>query len=124
MYITIQQASKLFDIKVKNLQNLYYIDKKNARDDRFKMIDGILHVKKDFKALYAKELESLWFKALEIEPCEKSLCSIIARKVDKSTNTIYMYIRNFKFKNTNVAKEVIKALKDYIQTHPSLFEVA
>jgi len=124
MYITIQQASKLFDIKVKNLQNLYYIDIKNHRYDRFKKIDGVLYVEENFKALYAGELETLWFKALEIEPCEKSLCSIIAKKVNKSTNTLYMYIRNFKFKNTNVAKEVIKALKDYIQTHPSLFEVA
>lgn len=124
MFIPIQQASKLFETKVKNLQNLYYIDVKHGRFDRFKKIDGVLHVEKNFKALYADELESLWFQALEIESCEKSLSRIIASKLNKPVNTVYMYIRNFKFKNELKAKEIISVLRAFIQSHPSLFEVA
>lgn len=118
MFMTLDAASKLYDIPKKYLLNLYYADRDSGRDDRFVLIDGVVMVHEDYLCPHKSEMEALYFQALETTGGnEKAIAKTIAKKTGKDINTVYMYLRNFKFKNYAFAHTVMHILKEFIQTH-------
>lgn len=102
----------------KLLQNLYYRDVKSGRGDRFHKVGDELYVHVEYLCPHRAELEELYFIALESSSGnEKELAKFLAKKTNKRVNTIYMYLRNFKFKNYEFARRVRDSLCEFIQTH-------
>lgn len=118
MLMTLKQASKVYDIPKKYLLNLYYTDRDQGRTDRFIVEDGVIKVCDDFKCPHREDIENLFLRALEsTSGNEKAIAKLIAEKTGKKINTVYMYLRNYKFKNHIFAQQVMNILKEYINTH-------
>lgn len=118
MYLTLSQASKMYEIPRKHLLNLYHADKEKKRIDRFMVENGVIKVHEDYLCPHRVEIETIYLKALETTSGnEKEIAKAIARKTGKEINTVYMYLRNFKFKNHLFAQKVINILNEFIATH-------
>lgn len=118
MYMTLKMASKVYDIPTKCLLNRFYEDKKQGRCDRFIVENGVIQVHEDYLCPHRQDIEALYLQTLETTSGnEKEIAHIIARATGKDINTVYMYLRNFKFKNYEFAQTVMSILRDYIATH-------
>ena len=118
MYMTLDDAARFYGIPKKHLQNLYYEDVAHKRDDRFTIEQGVIKVHEEYLCPHRKDIEALFFRALEsTSGCEKTIAKEIAKRTGKEINTVYMYLRNFKFKNHLFAHQVITILKEFISTH-------
>lgn len=118
MFLTLKEASLMHDIPRKFLLNLYYADKEKGRTDRFIVEEGVIKVHQDHLCPHRVEMEALYIQALETTSGnEKEIAKTIAKKTGKEINTVYMYLRNFKFKNHEFAHKVMSILKEYIATH-------
>ena len=118
MYMTLNQAAKFNEIPKKYLLNLYYADKAHNRNDRFVVENGVIKVCDDYLCPHRSDIEELYLQALETTSGnEKEIAHIIAKKTGKELNTVYMYLRNFKFKNHTFAQTVMSILKEFITTH-------
>lgn len=118
MFLTLEQATKMYDIPKKHLLNLHHADKLSGRTDRFMVENGVLKVHEDYLCPHRIEIENIYIQALETTGGnEKAIAKAIAKKTGKEIHTVYMYLRNFKFKNPEFAKTVMSILKEYIQTH-------
>lgn len=116
--MTLDSASKLYGIPKKYLLNLYYADRDTHRADRFILENGVIKVHEEYLCPHKSEIEALYFQALETTGGnEKAIAKTIAKKTGKDINTVYMYLRNFKFKNHIFAHTVMSVLKEFIQTH-------
>lgn len=119
-FIPLTSCGRYFDITKKDIQNLFYIDRKNARDDRFFIKDGELQVHPNYKCPHFDMISELYYEAVSVASSEKDVAKFISRRTGKNENTIYFYFRNFKFKNPDFARIVIKLLKIFIKQN-SLF---
>lgn len=120
-FIPLGSCGRYFDITKKDIiQNLFYIDRKNARDDRFFIKDGELQVHPNYKCPHFDMISELYYEAVSVASSEKDVAKFISRRTGDSENTIYFYFRNFKFKNPDFARIVIKLLKIFIKQN-SLF---
>lgn len=118
MYLTLEQAAMSYGICKKQLLNLYYTDKALGRCDRFIVEDGIVKVHEEYLCPHRSDIEALYYQALEsTSGNEKAIAKTIAKCTGKDTNTVYMYLRNFKFKNHIFANTVMNILKEFIQSH-------
>ena len=118
MYLTLDQASKSYDITKKQLLNLYYADRDKGRDDRFIVEDGVVKVHEEYLCPHRSDIEALYFVALEsTNGKEKTIARTIAKRTGKDIETVYRYLRNFRFKNHIFAHTVMSILKEFIQTH-------
>lgn len=122
MYVKLNDAALINEITKKQLQNLFYHDRDTGRTDRFVMEEGELKVHVDYLCPHRAEIENLYIQALETSSNEKEIARIIAKKTGKKVHNIYMYLRNFRFKNAKFAALVIDALKEYI-SHNNLFYI-
>lgn len=114
--VSLEMAARLNNSSKINLQKLRSYDKRNGRNDRFfgQLVD------EDYPSPLKGEAERYYFSALAVSNNEKELARYIAKRTKKKTNTVYMYFRNFKFKNQDFTKKVIGLLDDYIREN-SLF---
>ena len=119
-FIPLGSCDRYFDITKKDIQNLFYVDRKNARNDRFIVQDGELKVHPNYKCPHFDTISELYYEAVSVASSEKDVAKFISRRTGKSENTIYFYFRNFKFKNPDFARIVIKLLKIFIKQN-SLF---
>lgn len=118
MFLTLDQAIRMHYIPRKSLLNLYHSDKKSGRTDRFIVENGVVKVHQDHLCPHRVEMEMLYLQALETtHGKEKEIARTISKKTGKELNTVYMYLRNFKFKNYAFAQTVMNILKEYIETH-------
>ena len=107
MYLTLDQASKSYDITKKQLLNLYYADRDKGRTDRFMIEDGVVKVHEEYLCPHRSDIEALYFVALEsTNGKEKTIARTIANRTGKDIETVYRYLRNFRFKNHIFAKNL------------------
>lgn len=118
MFTTVEVICDLNQKSKKTLLNLYYQDKRTGRSDRFKLENGTLKVNINYLYPHREKLEKLYFIALQtVSGNEKALARIVAKALSKNEWTVYMYFRNFKFKNPKFAKQVIRVLKKHIKNN-------
>jgi len=118
MYLTLDKAAMGYDITKKQLLNLYYTDRDHGRTDRFIVEGGVVKVHEEYLCPHRSDIEALYYQALEsTSGCEKAIAKTIAKRTGKEINTVYMYLRNFKFKNHIFAHTVMTILKEFIQSH-------
>ena len=118
MFITLERASFLYDLPKRHFLNLFHEDKKHGRDDRFIIENGVIKIHEDYLYPHRREIEELYIQALETtHGIEKDIAKVIAKKTGKGIHTVYMNLRNFKFKNYLDAKEVIAILKEFIRNN-------
>ena len=116
--MTLAQASKHYGIPRKHLLNLYYRDKATGRCDRFRVEDGVVYIHEEYLCPHRHDIEELYMRALESTNGEEmAIAKEISKRTGKNVNTVYMYLRNFKFKNHIFAQTVIDILKEFIQAH-------
>lgn len=119
-FISLNAGASYFNTTKKDILNLSYLDKKSGRDDRFILKDGVLLMHYNYKCPHFDELCELYFKAVEVSKSEKEISRFISKRVGKSEHCIYHYFRNFKFKNPDFARIIIRLLQIYIKQN-SLF---
>lgn len=118
MYLTLEQAAMSYGICKKQLLNLYYTDRDHGRCDRFIVENGIVKVHEEYLCPHRSDIEALFYQALESTSGEeKPIARVIAKRTGKDVNTVYFYLRNFKFKNHIFAHTVMNILKEFIQSH-------
>lgn len=119
-FIPIEDLARDLDIPAKNILNLFSRDKKVGRDDRFIFKDGKVLVHQNYKCPHYDDICKLYYSALIVAQNEKEVARFIADRTGKSEQSVYFYFRNFKFKNPDFARVVIKLLKIFIKQN-SLF---
>lgn len=115
-FLSLDQACEYFEKSRVSFQNLSYSDRAKGRADRFRRgADGALYVHPEYLAPHARECEELFFKACECADSEKAVARYIARKSGKKPWSVYMWLRNFKFKNPDFAAKVSVWLREFIK---------
>lgn len=120
-YIPIEQMAELDEVKLSSLKTLRYKNTK-GNDIRFKNIDGKIYIHQDYKAMYRREVEDLYYKAIIVAGNENKLATDLSKMLNKKKDTVQRYFIRFTFKQVEVASEIAAALKTYI-TQNSLFQM-
>lgn len=120
-YIPIEQMAELDEVKLSSLKTLRYKNTK-GNDIRFKDIDGKIYIHQDYKAMYRREVEDLYYKAIIVAGNENKLATDLSKMLNKKKDTLQRYFIRFTFKQVEVASEIAAALKTYI-TQNSLFQM-
>lgn len=117
MLVSLEECAGINNTTKINLQKLKYVDKVNGRNDRFKGDKVEINY---LNPLFTTTTQ-WYFNALCVAMGnEKELARQIATRLNKPIDTIYIYFRNFKFKNQAFSLELIEALKDYVQKNTVL----
>jgi len=113
-YLPIEDVAAINEIDVNSLRSLYTKNNVFGNEERFKMIDGKLHVLENYKYPYAQTVNELRQKALILAHTENNLSKEIAKISGIKKTTLDKYFYRFTFKQIKQAKEIIKYLTLYI----------
>ncbi len=119
IFLPVQIVADINEVDANNIKLIYH---KNKDDERFKIVDGKLHVMENYRYPFAEQLDELRQKALIVSHNENNLCVELSKMTGIKKTTLNKYFYRFTFKQIKQAKLLINALKTYIHQN-SLFPV-
>lgn len=119
-YITLEQASILYEIPKKNIYALQYNHSKSNKI-RFKTINNKVYIHKNFQALLSDELQEVYYEAVYIAGSMSNLAKELSKLSGIKAATLERYFIRFTFTQYEKAAKVLKYMKKYIEQNPILF---
>lgn len=127
-FIKVKDFCKLQTDKYTTLNCIYqlhFIDRKNGRNDRFKMIDRRLYIRSDYpcddRENKVNKIRETYYEILELLGIQKFADTILAKILkqrgdlkNKSQSAIYVCLKNFRFCEYELYLKEFLSLKDDI----------